>query len=222
MMDVLTLIGLGITDALNPFSIAAMAYLLATDRPFERGLVFIIGTLAIYLPGGIALMEGWSAILKNILPTLPDWLTILMYLVFGLVCLAVAFHFYRQAKKNSEQTAPKLSNLSLTATFIFALGSTISDLPTALPFFAAANIIAGLSDAFVYQLSLLILYNFIYVSPLILMLAIRMSAGAKAQIYLTKVRQGVDWSFVHCLPPAIAALGIYLLARGCWLIGGIT
>lgn len=222
MMDVLTLIGFGITDALNPFSIAAMAYLLATDRPVERGIIFIIGTLFIYFPGGIALMEGWSAILKNILPALPVWLPVPMYLIFGLACLAFAFYFYRQGKKNNAQEAPKLSSLSLTATFIFALGSTISDLPTALPYFAAANIIASLSDTLFYQLSLLALYNFIYVSPLILMLAIRMSAGARAQAYLVKVRVGIDWCFAHLLPAAIGLLGFYLLARGFWMIGGVT
>lgn len=221
MIDILTLIGLSFTDALNPFSIAAMGYLLATDRPLERGLIFILGTLVIYFPGGIALMEGWSAVLKNILPSLPSWLPVLSYFIFGIICLAAAFYFYRQAKKSGEQTAPKLSNLSLTATFVFALGSTISDLPTALPYFAGANIIASVSDSLVSQLSLLAVYNFIYISPLILMLAIRMSAGVQAQGYLIKVRNGVDWSFAHLLPPTIVFIGIYLLARGVWMAGGM-
>lgn len=221
MIDILTIIGLGFTDALNPFSIAAMAYLLATDRPLERGLVFIIGTLAIYFPGGIALMEGWSAVLKNILPSLPSWLPVLSYFIFGIICLAAALYFYRQGKKSGEQAAPKLSNLSLTATLIFALGSTISDLPTALPYFAGVNIIANLIDGLLPQLSLLAVYNFIYISPLILMLVIRMSAGAKAQGYLIKVHNGVDWSFAHLLPPTIVFIGVYLLARGIWMAGGM-
>lgn len=221
MIDILTLIGLGFTDALNPFSIAAMAYLLATDRPYKRGLIFIIGTLFIYFPGGIALMEGWSAVLKNILPNLPTWLPALSCFIFGMICLAAAFYFYRQAKKSGEQAAPKLSNLSLTATFVFALGSTISDLPTALPYFAGANIIASVSDGLLPRLIVLTVYNFIYISPLILMLIIRMSAGARAQGYLVKVRNGVDWSFAHLLPPTIAFIGIYLLARGVWMAGGI-
>ena len=221
MIDFLTIIGLGFTDALNPFSIAAMAYLLATDRPYERGLIFILGTLAIYFPGGIALMEGWSAVLKNILPNLPTWLPALSYFIFGMICLAAAFYFYRQGKKSDEQAAPKLSNLSLTATFVFALGSTISDLPTALPYFAGANIIASVSDGLLPRLIVLTVYNFIYISPLILMLIIRMSAGARAQGYLVKVRNGVDWSFAHLLPPTIAFIGIYLLARGVWMAGGM-
>jgi hypothetical protein len=166
-------------------------------------------------------MEGWSTVLKNVLPSLPVWLPLVSYFIFGIVCLAAAFYFYRQAKKGGEQAAPKLNNLSLTTTFIFALGSTISDLPTALPYFAGANIIASVSDSLIPQLSFIAFYNLIYISPLILMLAIRMSAGVKAQGYLVKVRNSVDWSFAHLLPPTIALIGIYLLARGIWMAGGM-
>lgn len=46
-MSVLTFLGLALADAMNPFSIAAMAFLLTTDRPLARGIVFVLGTLIV-------------------------------------------------------------------------------------------------------------------------------------------------------------------------------
>lgn len=62
-------------------------------------------------------------------------------------------------------------------------------------------------------------YNLIYISPLILMLAICMSVGTEAQNYLIKVRNNVDWSFAHILPPTLGLIGVYLLVRGIWMMG---
>lgn len=51
------------------------------------------------------------------------------------------------------------------------------------------------------------------------MLAICMSVGTEAQNYLIKVRNNVDWSFAHILPPTLGLIGVYLLVRGIWMMG---
>jgi cytochrome c biogenesis protein CcdA len=214
----LTIIGLGIADALNPFSIAAMAFLLTTDKPFERGATFIIGTLLVYFPGGIALMQGWTAVLKSILPSLPAWVLPAAYIISAIVCFGFAFYFFMQGRSKDGKLKTTPSNLSLMATLIFAIASTLSDLPTALPYFAAVNAISAASSGLVHELLFLTLYNLIYISPLIVMLMIRAWAGAKAQASLEIVRRAVDWSFVHLLPPISALLGAYLFAKGLGLI----
>ncbi|MCG9917427.1 MAG: GAP family protein [Phenylobacterium sp.] len=67
------LLGLAFLDAMNPFSIAAMVFLLSTDRPVLWGLVFLVGTFAVYLFGGVVLLEGWLVVLRTFLPSLPGW-----------------------------------------------------------------------------------------------------------------------------------------------------
>jgi cytochrome c biogenesis protein CcdA len=218
-MDIITLIGFGIADALNPFSIGAMIYLLATDRPIARGLVFIMGTLFVYFPGGFALMTGWAAVINMLLPIITPWLPAVLHFVLGLICCVAAIYFFRRKRKEGKQTDPKPHSLSLTATFIFAIASTLSDLPTAIPYFAAVNIITGLGHTLFFQLCLLMLYNLVYVSPLILVLVIAMFTGAKAQPALKKVRTSIDWCLVHLLPPTIGWLGIYLIAQGIRMLG---
>ena len=221
MIDLLSLIALGIADALNPFSIAAVVYLLTTDKPIARGSTFIVGTFLFYFTAGVALMEGWSQILKNILPGLPEWISFSFYIVSGIVCLAIAQHLYSNAKKGDGQPYVSIGNVSLRAIFVFAIASTLSDLPTAIPYFAALDIIAHSDNGGIEKICLLLLYNLIFISPLVLLLAIKLSAGETVPGYFMKIRHGVEWCFAKLLPPLIAVFGLYLLANGIMVYGEI-
>jgi hypothetical protein len=145
MIEIFTLIGLGIVDALNPFSIGAMIYLLATPRPVANGTVFIAGTLLVYLLCGVALMEGWALVLKNLLPLVSYWLEILALSIAGILCLGMAVELYRKSGSGWKQEAPTAPSLALSGIFLFAFVSTLSDLTTAVPYIAAANTIAGIN-----------------------------------------------------------------------------
>lgn len=70
---ILVLAGLALIDALNPFSIAALAFLLSTDRPVQRAVVFVVGTFAVYFLAGVVLLEGWLILIEALLPLLPGW-----------------------------------------------------------------------------------------------------------------------------------------------------
>jgi hypothetical protein len=218
MMDVLTLIGLGIIDALNPFSIGAMIYLLATPRPVANGTVFIVGTLLVYLLFGVAMMEGWSLALKSLLPLIPQWLKILAMVIAGGVCLGIAFYLYLKAASQKMKGVPYSPNLTLLGIFLFALGSTISDLPTAIPYMAAINMITGMPGGWWLHGALLVLYNLIYISPLIVTVGLYIKLGHAAQGFLGRVRVGIEWCFVYILPPFIALLGVYLLLHAVWMM----
>jgi hypothetical protein len=221
MTDLLSLIALGIADALNPFSIAAVVYLLTTDKPFERSATFIIGTFLFYFIGGIAMMEGWTQILKNILPVLPVWIPILFYVIAGIACLAIAQHLRLRAKKGDGKQYVSIANLSLRTIFLFAIASTLSDLPTAIPYFVALDIIAHGDSGIIKKIGLLSLYNLIYIGPLALLLIIKMSADERVPAVFLKIRQGIEWSFAKLLPPLIALFGMYLLASGLWMFWDI-
>jgi len=64
---------LALVDALNPFTIAAQAYLLGTWRPMLRSITFLIGTYVTYLAGGVVLLLGWSVFLSQFMPLLASW-----------------------------------------------------------------------------------------------------------------------------------------------------
>lgn len=207
------LLGIALLDAMNPFSIAAMAFLLATDRPVARGWAFVLGTAAIYLPFGVALLEGWAAFLRDLLPRLPPWMAGGLEAVTGVACLWAALRLWRRSDANAA-AVPHVSSLSVGATLAFAGASTLADLPTAVPYFAAASQIPALADGRLSRYAWLAIYNLVYVAPLLAMLGARLALGARADRVLGAVRRGVEWSFAHLMPPLLAFLGLVLLADG--------
>lgn len=209
---VLTLAGLALLDALNPFSIAAMAFLLSTDRPMQRGLTFVLATFAVYLLGGVVLLEGWLVVLRTLLPSLPGWVPGSLGMLAGAIAVAAAVYTWKRAAEG--KTAPSPSNLSLPATLGFAVVSTGSDLLTAAPYFAAASQIAAAGNDGLVRYGWLALYNFIYAAPLIAMLALRLALGERAEPVLARVRGAVAWTFAKLLPPILALAGVALVGDG--------
>lgn len=209
---IFVLVGLAIVDALNPFSIAAMAFLLSTDRPIHRGVTFVIGTLMVYFLAGVILLEGWLVVIKTLLPSLPGWTFGSLEMAAGAAAGAAGIYTWRRAARDKSAAGP--SNLSTAATFVFALVSTLSDLPTAVPYFAAASQIAAAGSDPLTRYAWLVAYNLIYVAPLVAMLALRSALGANAEPALARVRLAVDWSFARLLPPGLVIAGAALLIDG--------
>ena len=208
-MLILSLLSLAVLDALNPFSIVTMALLLATNRPIARGWVFIAGTLAVYLSFGIMLVEGWTAVLASLVPLLPQWAIGAALFLAGLGCLAFALHSYRQ-DLTQDQGSSFDNVLTLPATALFAVVSTVSDAPTALPYFTAAALILDMADARLEQYLWVALYCLIYISPLCVMLGIRIAQGDRAAVILSAIQRRLAWSFRYILSPVLAAFGIWL------------
>jgi hypothetical protein len=70
---ILVLLGLALLDSLNPFTVAAQAYLLGTERPLPRSVAFLVATFAAYLTGGVAMLLGWSVALNALQTLVPAW-----------------------------------------------------------------------------------------------------------------------------------------------------
>jgi hypothetical protein len=128
--------------------------------------------------------------------------------------LVVGAGIYAWIRAAGGKTAPSPMNLSLPATLAFAIVSTVSDLPTAIPLFAAVNQIAATGDGTFARYGWLAFYTVVYVTPLIAMLAASLALGQRAEPTLVCVRQAVDWTFARLLPPALVLAGIALLIDG--------
>jgi hypothetical protein len=170
-----SLAGLALADSLNPFTVAAQAYLLGTPNPMRRSTAFLVATFATYLIGGILLLAGLILFLERVLPLIPTW-------GFGASELALAalvgfFSFYsgKMAQKGQPFTPP--SGLSIGVTILFVVGSTASDVPTAIPYFAAASSIAAENAGWAHDLLLLAGYNVLYCAPLIALILERLGVA---------------------------------------------
>jgi hypothetical protein len=206
MWPALAFLGLAITDAMNPFTVAAMAVLLALDRPMARGAIFAGVTFIFYLGIAIALAEGFTAAMAQWLPLLPAWVPGVLLAGLALLCLGFALYFW--IDESSADASVRLGKaLGLPGTAVFAAVSTLSDAPTALPLFAAVAQLPLLTEARLGQYLWLTLYSAIYVSPLILLLVLRKLLGSHAETALKTVLVSVNWSFRHLLPPMLLIAG---------------
>jgi cytochrome c biogenesis protein CcdA len=210
---------LAFLDSLNPFSIAAMAIVIVGQASLSRGIVFIVTTFLIYLLGGILILSGWAAALKALLPHFTPMMATIGWIGLSAACWIGAGLLWFKSPDTGETPSSTPSAKALVGVFVFALGSTVSDLPTAVPYFAAVPmILATHSPPFVLGLWLAF-YSLIYVSPLILLLWLRHFASSQFDPLIGKIRSGMDLLLRRWCPPLLVASGIWALVQG---LGGLS
>ena len=208
MSSVLTFLGLAAADAMNPFTVASMAMLLALDRPVARGVIFMGATFAVYLAFAVLLAEGFTAAVLALLPVMPDWVPGALLVALALLCFGFAVRLWRQATDTGEGASLAMA-LTLPGTVVFAVLNTLSDAPTAVPLFAAVAQLPELADGRLGQYLWLVVYTGIYVTPLLILLGLRMALGAKADAALNRAMSVVNWSFKHLLPAVLSIVGSF-------------
>lgn len=220
--------GLAFLDSLNPFSIAAMALVIMGRNSLSRGLIFIGATFATYYIGGVALLAGWTLALKSLLPLIAPliapWAATAGWSIVAVACLAGAVWLWRKRPAASQPDETRFSGKALFGVMAFAIVSTASDLPTAIPYFGAIPMIAatqaGLEGAgpnaasLLMQGAWLLLYNVIYVSPLILLLWFRVFASARFEPLQAKISAFMDWTIRCFTPPLLVLVGIWAVIEG--------
>ncbi len=208
-----SLLGLAIADALNPFSIAALVYLLGTPRSLINGLIFTAGTYLTYLAGGLLLLAGWQSLVALVAPLLPWWSLGVLEALGGLALLIGGIWLWNSSQAGVTLTPP--ADLSGTAVLIFAASSTIADLTSALPYFAAVNVLL-LDPVFTMLTRVLAiaLYCLVYCAPLLLMIGCQMLFRAQSAAIFQRIRGGVDWALAKLTAPLTTAGGVILLGDG--------
>lgn len=209
----LSISGLALADSLNPFTVAAQAYLLGTPNPMKRSVTFLVGTFVAYFLGGVLLLAGLRIFLERVMPLVPVWGFGAGEIVLGGVLGFCAFYAGRMAKQGKPFSPPK--DLSVGATLIFAMASTVSDIPTAIPYFAAASNIAAQDAGWISNLCYLLIYNVLFCAPLIALIVARfLLSEEKSGIVFGKMRAGIDWGFAKLLPIVLAVGALALLVDG--------
>lgn len=205
--------GLALIDALNPFTIAAQAYLLGTPRPMRRSIAFLVGTYATYLAGGVVLLLGWGAFLARVLPLLPGWAIPAGEILLGVGAFGFGIRSLRKSATGTPFAPP--SDVSVRATLGFAVASTFADLTSALPYFGAISQIAS-ADLGDWTTGLaLAWYNLLYCAPLIALIIARAALSEEASaLFFGRMRRAIDWAFAKLLPPLLILAGAGLAFDG--------
>jgi cytochrome c biogenesis protein CcdA len=177
---ILLVISVGLADAVNPSTLAP-ALLIATGPDAVRRLTgFTLGVFVVSLAGGILLLVGPGELLRGALPHPGRHDRSIAEIIGGLVLLGLAAALWfgrRQVTRRLESSGSGNANRGA-----FALGAGIMavELPTALPYYAAIAAILAAGRHVVFGITLIVLYNVAFVSPLVALIVVRERAGGRA------------------------------------------
>lgn len=167
MLTVIALVAsIAALDSLNPSTIAP-AVVLATGRNARRDVAaFALGVFAVSTAGGLILLFGPGRVLLHAIGKPTGHTQHLLETVSGAVLVAVAAALWRY---RGRVWRPSHSRPALRGRSAGLLGAAIMavELPTAFPYFAAIVAVAGGIHAAPGQASVIVLYNAIFVAPLV-------------------------------------------------------
>jgi cytochrome c biogenesis protein CcdA len=203
-----SIITLALIDSLNPSTIAAQIFLLALKKPISRVISFILGTFVMYTAFGFIIVFILGEPIKGFFYELGST-DYLILLAIGIALIAVGTilgwkrYIGKEGRSKSEGYVKKamapmmamLKTLNPVHTFFFGMASTAFDLPTSAFYFVA---LASLLEAGVGPFettSLLILYNLLYILPLIVILLIYMIARDRSGPLMNRINKLIgEWS----------------------------
>jgi cytochrome c biogenesis protein CcdA len=214
---VLQLIGVavsvGLADALNPSTVGPALYLAAAEQGLRHVLLFTLGVFAVYLAGGVLLVFGPGSAIISLVPRPGPTIRYWLELAAGIVLVAGALLTWWRRSTLARRPLPRPDKGGKSG---LVLGASITavELPTAFPYFGliAAIVSSGLDDF--QQFTLLAIFNFVFVLPLLaiaLTLALR---GAGAARMLGQATRLLERHWPQALAGVLGVIGAVVILLG--------
>ncbi len=207
-------VSIGIADSLNPTTIAPGLYLATGQHARRRLIEFTLGVFVVYFLGGVAVALGPGQVVLALIPHPGRHLSYVLEIVAGVAMLtAAAFLWgYRHRLRAREViSAPRRRGRSSAV-----LGATITavEFPTAFPYFAAITAIVGSGQPVLRQIVLILIFNVLFITPLLGMIAILTFAGKDAYRVLSAGREWLERHWPVVLAGVALLAGIFVVLLG--------
>ncbi|MEO8968482.1 MAG: GAP family protein [Solirubrobacteraceae bacterium] len=207
-------VSIGIADSLNPTTIAPALYLATGEHARRRMIEFTLGVFAVYFLGGVAVALGPGQVVLALIPHPGRHLSYALEIVAGVAMLiAAAFLWgYRdRLRSRGVISAPRRGRRSSAV-----LGATITavEFPTAFPYFAAITAIVTSGQPVLRQIVLILIFNVLFITPLLGMIAILTFAGADAYRLLSAGRAWLERNWPVVLAGLALLAGIFVTLLG--------
>lgn len=227
----ITTIATSAADSLNPFAITQQFVLQGLVKRPKDIWYFIIPTGVTNLIGGFFAYFGIVAIIDSFLSELMaiyGQALATIELIIGIAFLIAAgllvqnnkieelkkqIQFYKNEQNIDDETkaVSKIKSVTPIALVIMGVGATISELATALPYFAFLAILFKYELTLIPLTIILVIYNVIYTSPLAVLYFIYIKAQNKFErIYSVMKTQVSKWSNILA-PTLVGAIGVFLV-----------
>lgn len=227
-MILLQVLGIAVVDSLNPTSVVIQMLLLARADAVRLSAAFIGAVFATYLGFGMLLVGGGDFLLSDAF-----WQRFSnrpAYMVEGVVALLIVWSAARGLVAGSQRGADEDAQTALRARQAgsiwqaAALGAvaTGTDLPTALPYFAAIDCIVKAGADGLGTVLLLVAYNGTFVLPLVVLLGIYLAAADRFRPWLDRHGPAIQRGVVAASLWLLVAVGLTLVVdAACFLRVGV-
>jgi cytochrome c biogenesis protein CcdA len=211
----LAVVAIAIPDSLNPSLIIAAVYVALGPNPVRRTLAFTLAAFAVTLAGGLAIALGLGDLILSLLPKpsrTVKWqvLTVVgVMLVFGGVVI-----WWRRDSLASDPPSSSREPQKEGSPVLIGAGIAGLELATAFPYFAAIAMILGASVAVSGRVFLLVVYNVIYVVPLIAIVIACAVLGDDAARVVTPLGDWIATRWPLVVAPLTEVAGIALTVYG--------
>lgn len=200
-------------DSLNPSTIAPAAVLALGERPARRVGRFTLGVFVVSTAGGLVLLfaVGQSVVARFAHPSRHTQHVLELAVGFALLLVAGLLWILRdrlRAHLGREPTPGGRSALFLGA------GIMAIELPTAFPYFAAILATLGAVHGAVEQTVFIVLYNLVFVAPLLTLTLLVAVTGDRYGDRIERVSTLIRTRGPDFLPPGIAIIGAVLVVIG--------
>lgn len=214
MLSLLVLVvSVAVIDSINPSTLGP-ALLFALGRNGARDVaLFALGVFAVSTAGGLLLLLGpGEALLSGV--SKPSRHTVhLVELAAGIALFAAAALLWAARRPIRTRLAARRAVRGRSALFLGA-GIMAAELPTAFPYIGALAAIVGTNRSTVAGVVLVLVYNALFVTPLLLVLAAVAVGGTRGAELTRTVRVGLERHGAELIPAAVALLGIVLALVG--------
>lgn len=218
-------------DSLNPVAITQQFVLQGLVKKRYHIWYYIMATAIVNFSGGMIVYYGLGAFLKNYMDQFLASYSKIIYaaeLILGIAMLiAVCYIIMNKKIKSLEEkivcikgepvqqpeanTVIKFTSLNPFTLFLIGSVATICELPTALPYFTFLAIILNYKLPVITVVLIMVLYNIIYSSPLILLYILYVKRQSKVDKIYEYMKEKMT-QFSHILVPlAVGGIGIYLV-----------
>jgi threonine/homoserine/homoserine lactone efflux protein len=209
----LLVVSIGIADSINPSTILPAMFL--ASRPNGRGAgAFTTGVFIVYLAGGLVLVLGPGPALIGALRDAGPRFEHVTETGAGAVLLALAVVMLRSRGRRPRQR--EATDRMQTSRFAFVIGAGISaiELPTAFLYFGAVSAIINATTSLTARVALVVVYNVLFVLPLVLILGLRLVAGAQADRRLAAAATWLRTAAPVALATVSSLAGAVLVSAG--------
>ncbi len=203
---------LGVLDADNYTPILLLLFILAKPNGGRDGLWFTLGVVLTQLAGGFLFLHLLSNFDADSRPFW-RWLAIYGQIILGVILVLTGLRWRPSVREENSDT---LENLGHRPIIWFSIGVfvEITKLLTAVVYVDAVRRILSVSDSMSDQLLLVLYFNLVAFSPMIVIWIIYLSVGVTSPSKMIRLRRWVVRREPTLIRFALVAVGVFLIYNG--------